>query len=292
MISVIVCSVSPERLARLKENIQRTIGCDYEVVAIDNREAGYSIAKAYNLGASQAVGEYLCFAHEDIAFYTDGWGEIIEAQLSVDGVGYVGFAGSMGKPKELSAWYFSKDYRRINLVEKTSEKSREWRDIPDAENFSQVVTLDGLCLMASRRVWSEVKFDEKTFTGFHFYDLDVTVAATAKGYKNYVCGNIEVEHFSMGSYNRNWYEWAEVFTQKWGEKLPFYTENLSDKKIARNERIALRSMTYLLIRKRILSRGEARSRVRKVLRKSPFAIKSYLLLIIFVKSLHSLKKNI
>ncbi len=292
MISIIVCSVSPEKLLAFEKNVERTVGCEYEIIAVDNREGGHSLASAYNFGAGEAKGEYLCFAHEDIAFHTEGWGEIIVAQLSLPGVGYVGFAGSMGKTQELSAWYFSREYRRINLVERVGGEFREWRDIPFGEKFSEVVTLDGLCLMASRKVWNEVSFDEETFTGFHFYDLDVTVAAAEKGFKNYVCGCVEVEHFSEGSYNRGWYEWAEIFTEKWADKLPLYTQNLPKKTMAKNERIALRSMTYLLIRKGILSRSEAKKRVCEVLRKSPFAIKSYLLWIIFVKSLRSLQKNI
>lgn len=70
MLSIIVCSVRPQMLAALKENIYATIGnnVDYEIIDFDNRKDKYSIAKVYNLCASQAKYPYLLFIHEDACF--------------------------------------------------------------------------------------------------------------------------------------------------------------------------------------------------------------------------------
>lgn len=38
MVSIIICSVSPLLLEDLKQNIAQTIGVEYEIIAIDNRE--------------------------------------------------------------------------------------------------------------------------------------------------------------------------------------------------------------------------------------------------------------
>ena len=54
MLSIIICSVSPERLEQVTRNIHDTIGVDYEIIAIDNREKQWPIARAYNEGASRA----------------------------------------------------------------------------------------------------------------------------------------------------------------------------------------------------------------------------------------------
>lgn len=48
MLSIIICSVSPERLEQVTRNIHDTIGVDYEIIAIDNREKQWPIARAYN----------------------------------------------------------------------------------------------------------------------------------------------------------------------------------------------------------------------------------------------------
>lgn len=48
MLSIIICSVSPERLEQVTRNIHDTIGVDYEIIAIDNREKQWPIVRAYN----------------------------------------------------------------------------------------------------------------------------------------------------------------------------------------------------------------------------------------------------
>ena len=53
MVSIIICSVSPLLLEDLKQNIAQTIGVEYEIIAIDNREKRWPIAKAYNYGVQQ-----------------------------------------------------------------------------------------------------------------------------------------------------------------------------------------------------------------------------------------------
>ena len=72
MISIIICSRTQAISKDLSENVQNTVGCDHELVIIDNSENQYSIFEAYNLGIKQSKGEYLCFAHDDILFHTKG----------------------------------------------------------------------------------------------------------------------------------------------------------------------------------------------------------------------------
>lgn len=52
MLSIIICSISPERLQEISQNIHATIGVEHEIIAIDNREKCWSIARAYNEGGS------------------------------------------------------------------------------------------------------------------------------------------------------------------------------------------------------------------------------------------------
>ena len=60
MISCIICSRRPDISAELKENIASTIGCEYELVVIDNSKNEYSIFSAYNEGVRRAKGDILC----------------------------------------------------------------------------------------------------------------------------------------------------------------------------------------------------------------------------------------
>ena len=85
-----------------------------------------------------------------------------------------------------------------------------------------MVVLDGMCLFVSRKVWSEIRFDEQKFPGFHLYDLDFSTAVFAAGYVNYVCHTAIVEHFSEGFYTSTWFEATRDYNGKWAEKLPLY----------------------------------------------------------------------
>ena len=66
MISIIICSRTPDISQELKQNIGTTIGCDYELVVVDNSSNDHSIFSAYNEGAEKAKSELLCFMHEDV----------------------------------------------------------------------------------------------------------------------------------------------------------------------------------------------------------------------------------
>lgn len=60
MVSIIICSVSPLLLEDLKQNIAQTIGVEYEIIAIDNREKHWPIAKHIIMGHSKQ-NIHICF---------------------------------------------------------------------------------------------------------------------------------------------------------------------------------------------------------------------------------------
>lgn len=290
MISVIVCSISPSRLAALRENIVTTIGLEHEFIVIDNNVLKYSIAKAYNIGAEQARYPYLCFAHEDIAFGTQNWGQLLLTQLEKPDTGIIGFAGSIGKSRELSTWTLNHIGKRMNLYETVDDNTRKFVINPAGEDFSQVITLDGLCLIMPRRVWQEHHFDSETFDDFHLYDLDISVSVAHK-YTNYVSNNVMVEHFSRGSYNNTWLEYTVKFHDKWHHSLPMYVDQPSEKQIRHNENEALRQFTFF-ITKRGLGKAEMiHQRIRECIKKYPFRPDSYFLKYRYLKRLKLLNKQ-
>ena len=104
MISCIICSRQLDISAELKENIASTIGCEYELVVIDNSKNEYSIFSAYNEGVRRANGNVLCFMHEDILYHTQGWGNKITELLDDESIGIIGFGGSHLAPKAPIYW--------------------------------------------------------------------------------------------------------------------------------------------------------------------------------------------
>ena len=55
MISIIICSRHPDISASLRENMEETIGVEFEIVTIDNSHGKYSISSAYNRGVERSL---------------------------------------------------------------------------------------------------------------------------------------------------------------------------------------------------------------------------------------------
>ena len=60
-----------------------------------------------------------------------------------------------------------------------------------------VQTLDEHCMIIRKK--SGLKFDHRTFQGFHFYGADICLSAMAKGMKNYGILCPLVHHSASGS---------------------------------------------------------------------------------------------
>ncbi len=229
MYSIIVCSIRPDDAERLRANIEKTIGTNipFEFLAYDNRNTGKGICQVYNECAAKARYEYLCFVHEDVEFVTEDWGRIIGEKLSEESCGVVGFAGSAMKAKTLTGWNSTKKYGVRRNFMQGRESCRTFRDNPDCLDFSQVVTLDGMCLFTTRKVWSQIRFDDVMLRGFHCYDLDFAIAAVDGGYRNWVCNSVMIRHFSGGHIDSRWYQDSLKLHNKWNKVLPIYIKDRS-----------------------------------------------------------------
>jgi len=117
MISIIICSRKKNN--NLLENIKRTIGCEYELVVIDNSANRYSIFEAYNLGIERSKGKYLCFIHDDLFIHTNGWGNVISRLFDdYPDYGLIGIAGSKQKSRIPSGWWDCKEeYKSVNIIQ-------------------------------------------------------------------------------------------------------------------------------------------------------------------------------
>lgn len=230
MLSIIICSISPERLRAIKTNLMDTVGdTEFEIIVIDNRDKGWSIAKAYNFGAKQAKYPYLFFVHEDVLFFAKGWGAIIEQKLAEPGCGVIGFAGSNVKFKAYSSCWQKREWEHSFICRRLGGIWIGYDIKYNLEHpFRETLILDGLGLFVRREVWERDPFDEVLLTGFHCYDVDFSMQI-AKKYKNYVCCSpqILVQHFSDGNYNAQWFsDIIKMHQNKWNKFLPMMTSDV------------------------------------------------------------------
>lgn len=115
--SIIVCSVHPEKLDALRENIRHTIGdIEFEFIAFDNREEKLPIAVVYNRSAACARFDNLFFVHEDVEMLTPDWGAEIAAKLAEKDCGVIGFAGTIALVDAPGGWNSKRGWIACNYL--------------------------------------------------------------------------------------------------------------------------------------------------------------------------------
>jgi tetratricopeptide (TPR) repeat protein len=216
-ITVVVCSVTPEKLARCRAALEASLAPGFEFLAIGDAR---SLAEAYNRALAAAKGEAVVFLHDDVEVVSPGLDALLASALArADVVGVAGtrrLAGptlGWGGQAPMAGWLVHTDATGI-----------PW-------DFSLLALKGGLaggmdaldgCFLAARTASARrIGFDEKTFDAFHFYDLDFCLRARRAGLAVAVDTDILVRHASRGSLGADWQSQAGRFVAKFA---PMATE--------------------------------------------------------------------
>jgi GT2 family glycosyltransferase len=220
LVSIIVCSRTPTLPVALAESIATTVGCAFELIVVDNADNRYSIAQAYNVGIGRSAGEYLVFAHDDVRFVSPGWGPRLLELFAADArIGLVGVAGSTIKTRMPSAWWdCAPESLAINVVQHYPAGPAKQIETgfyrgPDVE----VVVVDGVLMVARKD--PGIRFNE-ALSGFHNYDLAISLEYRAHGYRVVVSRRILIEHLSIGTTDSRWTASSMAFHRLYRRQLP------------------------------------------------------------------------
>ena len=220
MISIIICSRTASISNELMQNINQTIGIPYELVIIDNSNNFYSIFSAYNEGVKRSNYEVLCFMHDDIYFKSNDWGASVINRFEALNLGAIGVAGSPYYAILPGAWW-SGSYISYALY-----GEKEYAYQPKKDNALPVVVLDGLWFCLRKSLFSMIRFDDITFKGFHYYDIDISLQIHHQGYKLLNVYDIAIKH-SSGKIDEKWLENAILLQNKWEKYLPLSISKIS-----------------------------------------------------------------
>jgi GT2 family glycosyltransferase len=81
--------------------------------------------------------------------------------------------------------------------------------------------IDGVFMAATRRVCQAIPFDQATFDGFHFYDLDFSFRAYRAGFKLGIARDILIIRDSMGVLDAGWVHYSKRFVGKFQNVIDF-----------------------------------------------------------------------
>ena len=197
MISVVCVYNNKVVLEQVLLKSLRRQTAEYELITLDNTNGKFSsAAQALNHGGSQAKGDYIIFAHQDMWLASDTWLEDAERILStLPDLGVAGVAGVSEKGKD---WYERRKFSLNTLDGACPDR------VPPVDRPETVQTLDECLLIVLRSVFAELKFDSKTFDGWDCYGADYCLSTAEMGLKSYVIPLPCTHSCSRGSGYRFW----------------------------------------------------------------------------------------
>ena len=215
-VSVVICSIHPERFARASANYRALLEpVPHEIIGIHDAR---SLCEGYNRGVARASGDILVFSHDDVEIVTPDFAARILGHLREhDLVGIAGTTRLIGGTWTLSGW----PHLHGQIGWRTSKPSSLATTVfrLDPAPAVGVEALDGCFFAARREVFERIRFDDRTFDGWHLYDLDFSFSAHLAGFRIAVCHDVCLIHDSPGSYGADWQRYVERFEAKHRERL-------------------------------------------------------------------------
>lgn len=217
-VSIIICSIDDGKFTKVSRNYTKLLhDVPHEIIRIADAK---SLCEGYNRGIEKSTGDVLIFSHDDIEFIVpDFWWRLRKHLGSFDMVGVAGTTllsgpmwGQSGMPfvHGLVVHKIDGGKLRINCY-----------DVNLGEMCTPAIqAVDGVFFAVRRRVINEVHFDEETFDGFHFYDLDFSYRVHLAGFKIGVCRDLTLIHDSFGGFDSVWEYYAYLFATKYKGVIP------------------------------------------------------------------------
>jgi hypothetical protein len=161
--------------------------------------------------------DIVCFCHEDVKLIDPFFVPKIELVFSErEDVGLCGVVGTAVLGDGGAWWHNNSDNLRGHVMQENGT-SAEHLIKGKVGYFDDLVAIDGLCFFIRGSLLIDgLRFDNDTYDGFHFYDIDTCISVLERGFK-IACADILVQHKSIGdvSKNKSWYDSRDKFVSKW-----------------------------------------------------------------------------
>jgi tetratricopeptide (TPR) repeat protein len=215
-VSVVICSREAAKFDAVSANYEeRLAGVPHEIIGIHDAR---SLCEGYNRGFARSRGDVVVFSHDDIEIVSGDFAVKLFGSLAkCDIVGVAGTTLLRSPAWSRSGW--------PNLHGQVLHPRPDGRLLLTVYRLGQqrlvigAQALDGLFLAARREVFEKVHFDEKTFDGWHFYDIDFTYSAFVSGFRLGVRTDLLIAHYSDGSFDKAWEDYARRFLGKHAQAL-------------------------------------------------------------------------
>lgn len=191
-----------------------------------------SIFQKYNAGIDKLVNntestplkdeDIVAFCHEDVKLLDPYLIQKIELVFAERGdIGLCGVVGST-EISESGCWWHAKPEitkLRGHIIQENGTTAGHLIKGPIGF-FDDLAVVDGLCFfIRGSLLINGLRFDQNTYDGFDFYDIDICLSVLEKGFK-IGCADILLQHRSIGDVSKKtgWHTAKDRFIRKWKEK--------------------------------------------------------------------------
>lgn len=214
--SIVTCSVDDAKFASMKQCYEQVLsGESFEIIRINDAKG---MCEGYNRGIPQCSGQTIILSHDDASPVRPFAAKLRAHLRSVDIVGGAG-TNRLAGPVWFSEGVPHTFGQVLNRIP-SGDLLLSIFGVP-APLVTGIQAIDGFWMAAHRSVLRPDRawFDAKTIQGFHFYDLDFSLAANRKGLRIGVASDLNLLHASTGGYNEKWKAEIPPFMEKWAGKL-------------------------------------------------------------------------
>ncbi|MBF0296774.1 MAG: glycosyltransferase [Magnetococcales bacterium] len=210
-ISVIMCSIDPDREARTVAMYRDVLaGTPFEIIVI--RDAR-SLCEGYNRGIRQSSGEIVICSHDDIEILSPSFATRLTQHLR-----RVDLLGVAGTTRLIQPFWVSAGWPHVHGMVAQRSRENDHFDVtifgPQSLCTTGAQALDGCFLAMHRSLLDSLAFDEKNLTGWHGYDIDFSFSAWLTGFRVAICTDIFLIHDSPGQFDAACHDQAEILRRK------------------------------------------------------------------------------
>ena len=231
MIEIIICHTDTKLIENLNKNIAETCGTDFILSPVDNRAGKYDIFQAYQSKIFQSTADIIVCCHQDIIFHSNNWGKLLEKYFNEnENAGAIGVAGGSAHSIVPCGWMTASPEceRLINIIQHDSN-GNVFSDntISSKQGLYPAAAIDGVFMAFRSKVFEDVSFTKHALTGFHGYDIYISLQLQQHNWKVFVSSEIILEHFSMGKYSKQYVENICKIHKIHHKILPVFTSPLN-----------------------------------------------------------------
>jgi glycosyltransferase involved in cell wall biosynthesis len=156
-------------------NLEVPEGYEVENVYIEDAK---SITKAYNEAMKTSDAKYKVYLHQDVFIINPSFiKDVIDIFESDNKVGLIGVAGAKTIPTNGVWWEAKNKYGKVYDSHTGKMELLAFDEI--SNSYESVQAIDGLIMMTQY----DIPWSEKTFNGWHFYDISQSVEFKRAGYE-------------------------------------------------------------------------------------------------------------